>query len=75
MLKFSPSFLLSPRFFALPLIALTVLVALAQTNARAPSTGQEASAPKVFRAVNCSDPSKAGSAMCTVAGSPAVAVR
>ena len=75
MFRLSPSFMLSPRFLALPLIALAVLVALSQTTPRASSTGQEASAPKIFRAVNCSDPAKAGSAGCTVAGNPTVTVR
>jgi hypothetical protein len=75
MFKLTPRFLLSPRFFALPLIALAVIFALAQTTTRSTSTGVEVAGPKIYRAINCSDPARANTAACTVAGDPARAVR
>ena len=75
MFEFTPRFLLSPRFFALPLIALAVLLALSQVSTRSTSTGLEVAGPKVYRAVNCSDPGRANTAACAVAGDPARTVR
>lgn len=75
MFKLTPRFLLSPRFFALPLIALAVIFALAQTTTRSTSTSVEVAGPKVYRAVNCSDPARANTAACTVAGDPARTMR
>lgn len=72
MIRFSPRFLLSPRFFALPLLALTVIFALAQATAQKPKDGAVAST-KIERAVNCS--AAPASASCSVAGSGGVVVR
>ncbi|HEX2216856.1 MAG TPA: hypothetical protein VHG27_09240 [Xanthobacteraceae bacterium] len=75
MFRFSPRFLLSPRFLALPAIALAVIIALAQTSGRSTSTGVEVAGPKIYRAVNCSDPANAATAACTVAGDASRTVR
>ena len=75
MFKLTPRLLLSPRFYALPLIALAVIIALAQTATRTTSGNVELASPKVHRAINCSDPARANTAACTVAGDPARAVR
>jgi hypothetical protein len=74
MFKLTPRFLLSPRFFALPLIALAVIIALSQNTTRSTATVEVAS-PKIFRAINCSDPARANTAACAVAGDPARTVR
>ena len=57
--------MLSPRFLAMPVIALAVIVALSQAHSGA--SGPE-TAPVVFRAVNCSLPSATLEAACTLAG-------
>lgn len=75
MFKLTPRFLLSPRFFALPLIALAVLFALSQVSTRSTSTGMEVAGPKIYRAINCSDPARANTAACALAGDPARTVR
>jgi hypothetical protein len=75
MFKLSPRVLLSPRFLALPAIALAVIFALAQTATRTTTAGTQVAAPKVYRAVNCSDPAKATTAACTVAGDQGRTVR
>jgi hypothetical protein len=75
MFKLTPRLLASPRFYALPLIALAVIIALAQTTTRSTSTGVEMASPKIFRAINCSDPARANTSACTVAGDPARTVR
>jgi hypothetical protein len=55
--------MLSPRFLALPAIALTVIVALAQAHSGAPAA--DAAVRTVHRAVNCALPS--AHAACAVA--------
>lgn len=75
MFKLSPRFLISPRFLALPAIALGILIALAQTTTPTVSTGAQVAAPKIVRAVNCSDPARASTALCVVAGNSARTVR
>jgi hypothetical protein len=55
--------MLSPRFLALPLIALTVIVALSQAHSGAPAS--DAAVQIVQRAVNCTLPS--AHAVCAVA--------
>ena len=44
--------MLSPRFLALPVIALAVIVALSQAHSGAPGNGDGATRT-VYRAVNC----------------------
>lgn len=77
MFKLTPRFLMSPRFLALPVLAVVVIVALAQTSTRSTSTtaGVEVAGPKIYRAINCSDPARANTAACTVAGDPGRIVR
>ncbi|BAT58939.1 hypothetical protein GJW-30_1_01467 [Variibacter gotjawalensis] len=76
MFQLSPQTIFSPRFLALPLIALTIIVALAQTASRNPTVaGAQVASPTVHRAINCSDPSKAASPTCTVAAAPARTVQ
>jgi len=65
MFKLSPRLFLSPRFFALPLIALAIIVALAHAN-RDRVTATQVAAP-VIRATTCATPGKAADASCTVA--------
>jgi hypothetical protein len=67
MLNLPPRFLLSPRFFALPLIALGVIVALAQAGRHHGAADATAASPVVYRAVNCTAPANAARAACTVA--------
>ena len=74
MQKQSLGFLVSPRFFALPLIALTIIVALSHTNARSGPSGVEMAAP-VVRAVTCSTPTRAADSSCAVARIGASVVR
>jgi len=57
--------MLSPRFLALPAIALTVIIALSQAHSGA-STPE--AAPSVLRAVSCAMPSAAFEAACAMAG-------
>ncbi len=76
MFEISPRTILSPRFLALPIIALTVIVALAQTSSRNPVVaGTQVAGPTVHRAINCSDPSKATAPACTIANDRARVVR
>jgi hypothetical protein len=67
MLNLSPRFFLSPRFLALPLIALGVIVALAQTGKHAPTANTHMAAPKIYRALNCANPANAMQAACAIA--------
>lgn len=57
--------LFSPRFLALPAIALAVIVALAQNASH--SGKLDVAGPTVVRAVNCSAPGNAANPACTVA--------
>ncbi len=61
--------MLTPRFLALPVIALTVIVALSQAHSG--STSSDA-APSIVRAVNCSLPTATIEAACNVAGGTAI---
>jgi hypothetical protein len=66
-------FLLSPRFIALPAIALAVIVSLAQAHGpknddQAIAGSVHAAAPAVYRAVNCSKPANAQHPQCAFAG-------
>ena len=64
--------MLTARFLAMPLIALTVIVALAQAHSRPDMSPTDTRT--VYRAVNCA--TQAGDATCTLAGNaPASAVR
>jgi hypothetical protein len=65
MVKFSPRFFLSPRFFALPFIALAVIVTLAQAHRGKPIGSELASA--VVRATTCATPGRAVDAACAIA--------
>lgn len=67
--------LLSPRFLALPVIALAVIVALAQSHGGSKSTGTEVAAPSVHRAGNCTTPGKRTSAACAIATTDATVIR
>jgi hypothetical protein len=67
MLKLSPRCLLSPRFLALPVIALSVIVALAQASRETHTLGTQIATSKVYRAVNCASPVNAGHASCAIA--------
>ena len=64
--------MLSPRFLVLPVIALTVIVALSQTRAGA-STSE--AAPSVLRAGTCALPAASFEAGCALADSQTVIVR
>lgn len=75
MLNLSPRFLLSPQFFALPLIALGVIIALAQTGRHNSPTDAVAASPAIYRAVNCAASANATKAACTVATGETVRVR
>jgi hypothetical protein len=48
-------------------IALTVIVALAQTSRSTVPAGTQASASKIYRAVNCASPANAAHVSCTIA--------
>jgi hypothetical protein len=66
--------MLSARFLAMPVIALTVIVALAQAHSR-PGVSQT-EARTVVRAVNCAVPGINTDLACTMAGNaPASLVR
>ena len=66
--------MLSARFLAMPVIALTVIVALAQAHSR-PGTSQTETR-SVVRAVNCAAPGINTNLTCTIArNAPASAVR
>ena len=67
--------MLSARFLAMPVIALTVIVALAQAHSR-PDMGQTDTRPVVVRALNCAMPAANVDATCALAGNaPANVVR
>jgi len=66
--------LFSPRFLALPAIALAVIVALSHTASHRDGT-LEVAAPTVVRAVNCATPGKATDPACAVAHDDLRAVR
>lgn len=74
MFTLSPKSLFSPRFLALPVIALAVIVALAQSSNRS-GAGTEVAGPTVVRAVSCSTPGKAMDRACAVARDDLRAVR
>jgi hypothetical protein len=64
--------MLTARFLAMPLIALTVIVALAQAHSRPDMSPTDTRT--VYRAVNCA--TQADDAACTLAGNaPASVVR
>ncbi len=66
--------MLSARFLAMPVIALTVIVALAQAHSRPETT--ETATRSVVRAVNCAAPSMNADLNCTLArNAPASVVR
>lgn len=67
MLQLSAQTILSPRFFALPIIALTVIVSLAYVSRSPAVIGTQVAGPTVYRAINCADPAKATASACTVA--------
>jgi hypothetical protein len=65
--------MLSPRFLAMPAIALAVIVALSQAHSTAPGNADGATRT-VYRAVNCA--TEATSPACAIAGNnPATLVR
>jgi hypothetical protein len=65
--------MLTARFLAMPVIALTVIVALAQAHSRPGMSQTETRS--VYRAVNCAVPAASVDASCTLAGNaPAGAV-
>ena len=64
--------MLSARFLAMPVIALTVIVALAQAHSR-PGMSQTETRT-VVRAVNCAAPSMSADLACTMAGNAAASV-
>jgi len=70
-------FLISPRFIALPVIALAVIVSLAQAhgprlNDQKSAGVIQAAAPAVYHAVNCAKPENARHAQCSFAGQTGV---
>jgi hypothetical protein len=66
--------MLSARFLAMPVIALTVIVALAQAHSRPGMSQTETRS--VVRAVNCAAPGMSADSACTLAGNaPASVVR
>ena len=58
--------MLTARFLAMPVIALTVIVALAQAHSR-PGTRQTETR-SVYRAVNCATPAANVNSACALAG-------
>jgi len=68
---------LSPRFLALPAIALAVIVALSQAQSGASSHSTEIAAPTVHRAGTCAIPAQGFNAACAFAdrGAGATAMR
>jgi len=58
--------MLSARFLAMPAIALTVIVALAQAHSR-PDMSQTETRPVVVRAVNCATPAANVDTSCALA--------
>jgi hypothetical protein len=66
--------MLSARFLAMPVIALTVIVALAQAHSRPGMSQTETRS--VVRAVNCAAPGMSADFACALAGNaPASVVR
>ena len=59
--------MLTARFLAMPVIALTVIVALAQAHSR-PGMSQTETRTTVHRAVNCATPAASIDATCALAG-------
>ena len=64
--------MLSARFLAMPVIALTVIVALAQAHSR-PGMSQTETRT-VVRAVNCATPGMSTDLACTLAGNATASV-
>ena len=64
--------MLSVRFLAMPVIALTVIVALAQAHSR-PGMSQTETRT-VVRAVNCATPGMSTDLACTLAGNATASV-
>lgn len=62
--------MLTARFLAMPVIALTVIVALAQAHSR-PDMSQT-DARTVYRAVNCATPAANTDPSCALAGNAGV---
>jgi hypothetical protein len=73
MFKLSPRLFLSPRFLALPAIAVTVIVALAQTHRNQPIRTELTSS--VVRATTCASPGKAVEPSCAIARDTNLLVR
>lgn len=64
--------MLTARFLAMPVIALTVIVALAQAHSR-PGTSQT-DTRTVYRAVNCATAAASVDATCALAGNATASV-
>ncbi|MPZ38261.1 MAG: hypothetical protein GEU95_09355 [Rhizobiales bacterium] len=64
--------MLTARFIAMPAIALTVIVALAQAHSRPGMTQTETRT--VYRAVNCAVPAASADATCILAGNATAGV-
>lgn len=66
MFTLSPRSLLSPRFFAMPLIALAIIVGLAHASKNSRDAGTQVAAPKV-RATACqAAPGRVADASCAI---------
>ena len=63
---------LSPRFLALPVAALAVIVALSQAHSQNPRSAE--AAPTVIRATNCATPAATFSPACTIAHNDGAAI-
>ena len=64
--------MLSVRFLAMPVIALTVIVALAQAHSRPGTSPTETRS--VYRAVNCATAAASADSTCTLAGNATASV-
>ena len=64
--------MLTARFLAMPVIALTVIVALAQAHSR-PGMSQTETRT-VYRAVNCATPAPSTDLTCAIAGNATASV-
>ena len=64
--------MLTARFLAMPVIALTVIVALAQAHSRPGMSTTETRT--VYRAVNCATPAASTDATCALAGNATASV-
>ena len=64
--------MLTARFLAMPVIALTVIVALAQAHSR-PGMSPTETRP-VYRAVNCATPAASVDTNCALAGNATASV-